>query len=85
MIKMLVKELKEKLNQFDDDCLVYRWDEEIKFEFVDKLETKYLAFMMWKDGKPIWATLLDTLEEAEAHPVKFGWNNYRIKQVLFIE
>lgn len=82
---MLVKDLKEKLNQFNDDALVYRWDNEIKFEFVDKLETKYLVFMMGKDDKPIWATMLDTLEEAEAHPVKNNWNSYRIKQVLFIE
>lgn len=82
---MLVKDLKEKLNEFDDDCLVYRWDEEIQFEFVDKLKTKYIAFMMGKDGNPIWATMLDTLEEAEAHTVKHDWNNYRIKQVLFIE
>lgn len=82
---MLLKEFKEKLNEFDDDCIVYRADNEIKFEFVDKIQTKYLVFMMGKDDKPLWSTMLDTLEEAEAHPVKFGWNNYRIKQVLFIE
>ena len=63
---MKIKELIEKLQEYDEDMevVIYDWEDKTydnAFEFSKEIE----SYMMWKDWKPVWSRIDKELSTAK--------------------
>ena len=84
---MKIKELIEKLQEYDEnmEVVIYDWEDNTydnAFEFSKEIE----SYMMWKDWKPIWSRIDKELSTAKIITDKRGkqWCDVVHKDILVI-
>lgn len=82
---MKIKELIEKLREYDEnmEVCVYDWEDRTYDDDIE-FRVEVQSFMRWKDWKIIWSRMNKSKEEAVAIAKKYNWSNCEMKDVLVL-